>query len=67
MTIEIPDDWLPLIVVAAEHKMLAGRALNREDSRYAEIHEFFKAAADQPPTLKPAGAEVRVAPKRKRA
>jgi hypothetical protein len=52
MTLDIHDDWLLLIATAAEHKLLAGRALNREDGQYAEIQEFFQAAADQPQTIK---------------
>jgi len=49
MTVNIPDDFLPLVVRALEHYHAYTHATQREDARYLQAAELFK--------RKPAGSE----------
>ena len=42
MKIDIPDEYVPLIVTALEHYHAYTRAAQRENSRYQEAADFFK-------------------------
>jgi hypothetical protein len=42
MKLDIPDDYVPLIVRALETQSAYMKATNRDDSRYQEIAEMFK-------------------------
>ena len=42
MKLDIPDEFLPLIVTALEHYSAYARAVQREDARYQEAADLFK-------------------------
>ena len=42
MKLDIPDEYIPLIVDALEHKFAYTRAAQREDGRYQQAAEWFK-------------------------
>jgi hypothetical protein len=42
MKLDVPDDYLPLIVTALEHYSAYARAAQRDDSRYQEVADLFK-------------------------
>ena len=42
MNLDIPDEYLPLIVTALEHYAAYARAVQREDARYQEAADLFK-------------------------
>ena len=42
MKLDIPDEYLPVIVMALEHYAAYTRAAQREDPRYQEAADWFK-------------------------
>lgn len=42
MKLDIPDDYLPRIIEALEHRYAYTRAVQREDPKYQEIADWFK-------------------------
>jgi hypothetical protein len=42
MKLDVPDEYIPLIVTALEHYSAYARAVQREDSRYQEGADVFK-------------------------
>jgi hypothetical protein len=42
MKIDLPDEYVPLIVKALEHFHAYSRAAQREDARYREAADWFK-------------------------
>jgi hypothetical protein len=52
MKLDIPDEYLPLIVNALEHYHAYTRAAQREDARYQQAADWFKrkrpAASEEP-------------------
>jgi hypothetical protein len=42
MKLDVPDDYLPLIVTALEHYAAYARAAQREDARYQQAADLFK-------------------------
>jgi hypothetical protein len=45
MKLDIPDEYVPLIVTALEHYAAYSRAAHRKDARYQEAADWFKAEA----------------------
>jgi hypothetical protein len=62
MTIEVPDEYLPLIIKALDNQHVASKVLNRQDDRYRDISILFKDAVER----KGPGREEGVALKRRR-
>lgn len=54
MKLDVPDEYLPLIVTALEHYSAYARAVQREDSRYQEAADWFKSpsARSKEPEIK---------------
>ena len=52
MTLNVPDEYVPLIITALEHQHAYTRASQREDARYLEAADWFKrersAASEEP-------------------
>jgi hypothetical protein len=52
MKLDIPDEYLPLIINALEHYHAYTRAAQREDTRYQQATDWFKrkhtAASEEP-------------------
>ena len=64
MTIDVPDEYLPLILKALDNQHTAGQVLNRADDRYREAAKLFREATER----KRVGRESRaVEGKRKKA
>lgn len=42
MKLEIPDEHIPLLIRALEHYYAYMRAVQRDDSRYQQVADFFK-------------------------
>jgi hypothetical protein len=42
MKLDVPEEYLPLIVTALEHYSAYARAVQREDARYQEAADWFK-------------------------
>ena len=42
MKLDVPDEYLPLIVTALEHYAAYARAVQREDGRYQVAADWFK-------------------------
>jgi hypothetical protein len=42
MKLDIPDEYVPLVVTALEHYHAYTRAMKHEDARYLEAAEWFK-------------------------
>jgi hypothetical protein len=61
MTIEVPDEYLPLIIRALDNQHVASQVLNRQDDRYRSISSLFKDAVER----KGPGRET-VVPEKKR-
>jgi hypothetical protein len=61
MKLDIPDEYVPLVVTALEHYHAYNRAIQREDTRYQEAADWFKRRHS------PASEERQPAAKRKRA
>ena len=47
MRLEVPGDYIPLIVRALENQFAASQALNRQDDRYRDIGRFFREAIER--------------------
>ena len=47
MTVEIPDEYLPLIIRALDNQYTASQALNRQDDRYREMAKLFRDAVER--------------------
>jgi len=60
MKLDLPDEYVPLIVNALEHYHAYTRAQQREDPRYQEAAQWFK-------RKQPSSEEPERTPKRKRA
>jgi hypothetical protein len=61
MKLDIPDEYVPLVVTALEHYHAYTRAIQREDAHYQEAADWFKRRRS------PASEERQPAAKRKRA
>jgi len=61
MKLDIPDEYVPLVVTALEHYQAYTRAIQREDARYLEAADLFKRRRS------PASEERQPTAKRKRA
>ena len=61
MKLEIPDEYVPLVVTALEHYHAYTRTIQREDARYQQAADGFKRKRS------PASEEEQPASKRKRA
>ena len=42
MKLDLPDEYVPLVVTALEHYHAYTRAIQREDARYQEAADWFK-------------------------
>jgi hypothetical protein len=42
MKIDVPDDYVPLLVTALEHHYAYTRAVQRDDFRYQQAADWFK-------------------------
>jgi len=42
MKLDIPDEYIPLVINALEHYHAYTHAVNRDDKRYLEIAELLK-------------------------
>jgi hypothetical protein len=42
MKLDIPDDYLPLVVTALDHYYAYTKAVHREESRYQEAADWFR-------------------------
>jgi hypothetical protein len=62
MTIEVPDEYLPLIIKALDNQYVASQALNRQDDRYRDISRLFKDVVER----KGPGREEGTAQKKRR-
>ncbi len=60
MKIDLPDEYVPLIITALEHYHAYTRAIQREDARYQQASDWFK-------RKQPASEEAQGPAKRKRA
>ena len=49
MKLNIPDEYLPLIVESLEHQYAYTRAINRDDSRYRQAADWVKRNAFNEP------------------
>ena len=49
MKLEVPDEYVPLIVHALEHYYAYTQAAKREDSRYPELIQWFNAVEKKTP------------------
>ncbi len=49
MTVDVPDEYLPLLVRALEHYHAYTVATQREDRRYLQAAELIKAGERKPP------------------
>jgi hypothetical protein len=47
MIIEVPDEYLPLVIKALDNQHVASQALNRQDDRYRDISRLFKDAVER--------------------
>ena len=51
-TLNVPDEYLPLIITALEHHHASMRAIQREDAHYEQAADWFKrkrsAASEEP-------------------
>jgi hypothetical protein len=47
MTIDVPDEYLPLIIKALDNQHVASKVLNRQDDRYRDISMLFKNAVER--------------------
>ena len=47
MTIEVPDEYLPLIIKALDNQHVASPVLNRQDDRYRDISGLFRDAVER--------------------
>jgi hypothetical protein len=61
MKLDMPDEYLPLVVTALEHYYAYTRAVQRENARYQEAPNWFKRKRS------PAPEEPERTAKRKRA
>lgn len=61
MTLEIPDEYIPLLIRALEQYYAYTRAVQRDDSRYQQVADFFKRTPPLP------SKRPRKSAKRKRA
>ena len=61
MKLDLPDEYVPLVVTALEHYHAYTRAIQREDARYQEAADWFKRRRS------PASEEPERTAKRKRA
>ena len=43
MKLDVPDEYAPLIVTALEHYYAFTKAVQRDDSRYQEAADWFRA------------------------
>ena len=48
MKLDIPEEYLPVIVMALEHYAAYTRAAQREDARYQEAADWFKRKRSPP-------------------
>jgi hypothetical protein len=46
MRLDVPDDYVPLLITALEHHYAYTRAVQREDARYQQAADWFQ----RPPT-----------------
>jgi hypothetical protein len=42
MKLDVPDDYVPLLITALEHHYAYTRAVLREDARYQHAADWFK-------------------------
>jgi hypothetical protein len=42
MRLDVPDDYVPLLIAALEHRYAYTRAVRREDDRYQQAADWFK-------------------------
>jgi hypothetical protein len=42
MRLDLPDDYVPLLITALEHRYAYTRAVRREDVRYQQAADWFK-------------------------
>ena len=42
MKLDVPDDYVPLLITALEHHYAYTRAVQREDSRYQQAADWFR-------------------------
>jgi hypothetical protein len=42
MTIDVSDEYLPLVIKALDNQYVASQALRRQDDRYGDISRLFK-------------------------
>ena len=49
MKLDVPDEYIPLIVTALEHYSAYARAVQREDARYQEAADCFKPKTSSTP------------------
>ena len=55
MRLNVPNEYLPLIVKSLEQYYAYTRAVNRDDSRYQQAADWFKqSAVPAPVTIRPA-------------
>ena len=64
MTIDVPNEYVPLIIKALDNQHTAGQVLNRADDRYRDAAKLFREAVDRKPVGRESGAMER---KRKKA
>jgi hypothetical protein len=50
MKLNIPDEYVPLIVKGLEHYYAYTRAVNRDDSRYRQAADWVKHSAAEEPS-----------------
>jgi hypothetical protein len=48
MKLDVPDDYLPLLITALEHHYAYTQAVQRDDARYPQAADWFKR---QPPPI----------------
>jgi hypothetical protein len=53
MKLDVPDDYVPLLITALEHHYAYTRAVKREDARYQQAADWFHRQRT-PITKKPA-------------
>jgi hypothetical protein len=47
MTVEIPDEYLPLIIRALDNQYTASQVLNRQDDRYRDMAKLLRDAVER--------------------
>ena len=47
MTIDVPDEYLPLIIKALDNQHTAGQVLNRADDRYQDAAPLFRETVER--------------------